>query len=80
MSPSNAIAAIRSLIEQEREALEDDLGPFTLEDDEEHDEVVLIRKNIDVLDTVPIMFRCYETAGRLVYDDYFPTEEERNGT
>jgi hypothetical protein len=72
--PSNAIAATRSAIEREREALEFDLGPFTLEDDEAHDEVILVQT-----DDLQQRFRCYLVDDRLFYDDYFPTEAEREG-
>ena len=79
MPSSDAIAAIRSAIERDREALEFDLGPFTIEEDEEHGEVILL-PNVFEGDPQPhLRFRCYLVGDRLVYDDYFPSEEERDG-
>lgn len=68
--------ALLAILEEHREAIEFEIGPFTWREYEPHEEIILI------LQPGPGARRAYlantgEPQPRIVVDDYFPTDTER---
>lgn len=69
---------ILAQVEEDRDAIEEDIGTFTV--GVEGTEVVIrtpsLVESIHPANDKIDRWRCYLVEGRLVYDDYFPPPEE----
>jgi len=65
------LRAIMVKLEEDRAAIEDEIGPFTWRENNPHEEIILI------LQPGPGARRAYVVEDRLVVDDYFPLDSER---
>lgn len=68
--------ALLNQLEQDKEAIENEIGPFTWKENEPYEEIMLLPQ-----DGRPGAWRCYLVATgqdpRIVIDDYWPLSSER---